>query len=136
MVRYFGKNAHGYTFFDSDVHPPEEIPNDAIEITAEEHLAILQEHSKTGKAIVPGPDGKPVLVDPPPFVPSWQFYQGQARGRLEDSDIVVTRCYERGIAVPAAWIEYREALRAIVRADEGDPSKPLPEKPAKPEELG
>lgn len=43
-----------------------------------------------------------------------------ARTALEASDVTILRCGERNIAVPEAWADYRDALRAIVRDGEGD----------------
>lgn len=48
-----------------------------------------------------------------------------ARAALEASDVTVLRCVERGIAVPEAWADYREALREIVRDGKGEmPTRP------------
>ncbi|MDZ7890098.1 MAG: hypothetical protein U5M72_12945 [Pseudomonas sp.] len=44
------------------------IPLDAVEITAEEHAALLAGQS-AGKMIVTGEDGYPFLADPPPPAP-------------------------------------------------------------------
>ena len=46
-------------------NPDCQIPADAIEITLEEHRALLSAQSK-GKVILAGPNGRPVAVDPPP----------------------------------------------------------------------
>lgn len=54
---------------------------------------------------------------------------GTARQLLAASDIVVLRCYEAALAVPAEWAAYREALRAVARGENGV----LPERPSYPE---
>jgi len=50
-------------FYASDIH--DAIPVDAVEITAEQHAALLQAQSE-GKQIVAGNDGYPVAVVPAP----------------------------------------------------------------------
>lgn len=62
----------------------------------------------------------------------WFAYQAQAQTALDASDLTILRCYENAVAVPAAWSTYRKALRAIVSTTSGDPSQPLPAKPAYP----
>lgn len=62
----------------------------------------------------------------------WGGIQALARAALSDSDITILRCIENGVAVPAAWAAYRHSLRAIVGAATGDPTQPLPAKPAYP----
>lgn len=42
-----------------------------------------------------------------------------ARAALDASDVTILRCGERNMAVPQAWADYREALRAIVRDGAG-----------------
>lgn len=51
-------------FYHEDIHG-ENIPADAIEITDDEHEALIQGQSE-GKQITTGSDGRPVLTDPPP----------------------------------------------------------------------
>lgn len=63
---------------------------------------------------------------------AWTIYQLQARALLDASDVTVLRCYENAVSVPAAWATYRRALRAIVGASSGDPTQPLPTRPAYP----
>lgn len=63
---------------------------------------------------------------------AWSAYQAQAKRALQESDITVLRCYENGVFVPAAWTTYRKALRTICGASGGDPTQPLPVKPAYP----
>jgi hypothetical protein len=38
----------------------------------------------------------------------------EARAALAASDLTVLRCVEAGVAVPADWVAYRQALRDVV----------------------
>lgn len=58
---YYSKLTCG--FYSREIHG-DNIPPDAIEITTDEHAALLEGQSQ-GKCIVAGPDGRPVLADPP-----------------------------------------------------------------------
>lgn len=50
---------------------------------------------------------------------------------LDASDTTVLRCIEAGVAVPAEWLAYRGALRAIVTdPTSADALPPRPEYPA------
>lgn len=51
-------------FYDAHIHG-DAIPADAVEITTDEHQALLAAQSG-GKIIASDADGKPVAVDPPP----------------------------------------------------------------------
>lgn len=51
-------------FYDRAIHG-DNIPDDAVEITEEEHAALLAGQS-AGKRIVADAEGRPVLADPPP----------------------------------------------------------------------
>ncbi|BBH14541.1 hypothetical protein [Chromobacterium haemolyticum] len=62
MFLYYAKSTAG--FYDPAIHG-EAIPSDAVEITTEEHAALLFAQS-AGKVIRAGEDGKPLAVDPPP----------------------------------------------------------------------
>ena len=63
---------------------------------------------------------------------AWSAYQASAKAALDASDLTILRCCESGVAVPAVWATYRKALRTIVGATAGDPTQPLPAKPAYP----
>lgn len=58
--------------------------------------------------------------------------QGEARSALIESDITVIRCAEAGVSVPAAWRDYRAALRAIVSAQSVSEGTQLPPRPEYP----
>lgn len=51
-------------FYDEAIHG-DAIPADAVEITAEEHAALLNGQSQ-GKLIQADNNGRPILIDPPP----------------------------------------------------------------------
>ena len=55
----------------------------------------------------------------------------QAGKALSKSDLVVTRCYSAGVAVPTTWQTYRTALRNIVNGTDTI-STTLPTAPAYP----
>lgn len=63
---------------------------------------------------------------------AWSTYQATAQAALGKSDVTILRCAENAVAVPATWAAYRKALRAIVSESSGDPTQPLPIKPAYP----
>jgi len=66
---------------------------------------------------------------PPQPVPVLLSFTAQVA--LNKSDTTVVRCVSAGIAVPAAWQAYRNALRAIVNGTDTT-SAVLPEQPAFP----
>ncbi len=59
-------------FYKSDIHG-DNIPSDAVEITAEQHAALLQGQSQ-GLVITADENGYPVLIDPPPAPPAPPVY--------------------------------------------------------------
>ena len=61
----YAKSTNG--FYDEAIHG-DNIPADAVEITIEEHAALLEGQSQ-GKLIQADANGRPVLVDPPPPTP-------------------------------------------------------------------
>ena len=95
-------------FYTVPVHG-DAIPEDAIEVEAEDHKTLLTERAQ-GKSIVPGEDGYPVLA----IIP---LDEDQVRAKrdalLNASDWVATRAFETGEDVPANWAQYRQALRDI-----------------------
>ncbi|MDR3495359.1 MAG: hypothetical protein P4L82_12230 [Ancalomicrobiaceae bacterium] len=65
---------------------------------------------------------------PAPYVTPSPDITAEARSALTASDMTVLRCVEAGVAVPAEWVAYRRALRAIVAGG----SAALPARPAYP----
>lgn len=61
MAQYYSASTGGF-YLDS-IHG-DAIPADALEIPADDHVALLAGQS-TGKRIVAAADGRPILVDPP-----------------------------------------------------------------------
>lgn len=90
------------------------LPDGAVEIPAERAAEILR------------------IASAPTAAQLWSAHQAQAQSALDASDITMIRCVEHGVAVPAEWATYRGALRAIVRSASGDPTQPLPTRPAYP----
>lgn len=113
-------------------NPDCKIPADAVEISDDEHAALLDAQG-LGKVIQADAGGRPTAVD---FVPSaeqlWAGAQSRAKAALDASDSTILRCAENGVTVPAAWIKYRKDLRAIVSAKTGDGTQALPPRPAFP----
>lgn len=66
MAIYFAKSTGG--FYSREIHG-DNIPSDAVEISTEDHAALLEAQS-SGKVILAGNDGKPVAVDPPAPTPA------------------------------------------------------------------
>ena len=74
----------------------------------------------------------PATATVPTAAQLWGVYQAGAQVLLDKSDITVMRCFEAAIALPAAWVTYRKALRAIVGATSGNPTAVLPATPEYP----
>lgn len=77
-------------------------------------------------------EGNVATPDPTAANAAWDAYKAQALQALNDSDIVVLRCYENSVPLPKEWADYRKSLRGIVGVSSGDPTQPLPTKPAYP----
>lgn len=93
-------------------NPDCRIPADAIEVTPEQHRALVAgQGSDRAIAVV---DGEVVLVD---VTPSDEELAARARAErdrlLAESDWVTLRALDTGEPVPQAWQEYRQALRDI-----------------------
>ncbi|MNK27653.1 hypothetical protein D3C87_460150 [compost metagenome] len=80
MTLFYGKAADGsYGFFDDTIHTT--IPQDAVEISAAEHYALLEGQS-SGKVITRDASGKPILRDPTP--PALSEYQASIQKAIDE----------------------------------------------------
>ena len=109
---FYSKSTNG--FYSREIHG-DAIPSDAVEITADEHSALLEGQSQ-GKLIQADKNGKPVLKDPPP--PTAEELQAQknaeARAYLASTDWCVVRKAETGTEIPADVLAARQAARDSV----------------------
>lgn len=101
-------------FYSPEVHGSN-IPADAVEITSEQHAELLSGQSG-GLVITSGPDGRPVLQDPPPLTAEQLQAQANAEARayLARTDWYVIRLQETGEPVPSDILAERAAARARV----------------------
>lgn len=114
---YYSKQTNG--FYTREIHG-DNIPADAVEITQEQHAALLQGQSE-GKQITADENGYPVLVDPP--APTTEQLASQARAdrgtKLTATNWLVERHREEqetGATTLTAQkyadlLAYRQALR-------------------------
>lgn len=95
-------------------NPDCKLPIDAVEITAEEHAALLEAQA-TGKVISADVDGKPVALDPPAPTPEelWALVSRQRDSLLSACDWTQMSDAPLAVEVKAAWTAYRQALRDI-----------------------
>lgn len=95
---FYSKTTGG--FYDRSIHG-DNIPDDAVEITAEQHRELIEGQSQ-GKRIVADEAGHPVLVDPPPPTPEQIItqYTGAVQQHLDD--FARTRNYD-GILSAATY---------------------------------
>ena len=106
-------------FYDVTIHAS--MPEDVVEISAENHAELLAGQS-AGKVIAWGDDGYPVLVDPPPLTPeeAAEIERAWRDAKLAATDGVVTRHrdeLEEGIATTLTVEQYTElqAYRRTLR---------------------
>ena len=88
MAHFFG--ADPVAFYDTAINT--DIPDDAVEITADEHAALLVAQAR-GKRIAAGKDGRPILLDPPaPTRDELESFERIWRdARLRETDSLVAR---------------------------------------------
>lgn len=87
---FYSKSTGG--FYDAAIHG-DSIPSDAVEISTEEHAALLEGQSQ-GKRIVADADGFPVLQGPPPPTPEQIIVLYTAGMQKHLDDFARTRNYD------------------------------------------
>lgn len=107
---YFSKTTNG--FYDPAIN--RKIPKDAIEISIEEHRALLFGQAK-GRAISSDENGRPILKDrePPVNVDVWASLRKRRDYLLSQSDW--SQLPDVSQAVRQKWAAYRQALRDITK---------------------
>ncbi len=124
---FYASDVHGERFIDAKPNPATRIPADAVEITIEEHAALLAAQS-AGRVIEINSKGRPVAVDraPPPPEEVWASVRTRRNALLSETDF--------GRDAPDSIVEkfraYRQELRDIPQKFT-DPSKIV--WPAKPQ---
>ena len=112
---YYAKSTGG--FYDAEIHG-DNIPSDAIEITADEHAALLEGQSQ-GKLIQSDENGYPILADQPLPTPEQTLVQqlAEAQAYLERTDFYYPRFLETGEPVPTDVVQKRIEAREFIRAN-------------------
>lgn len=95
---FYAKSTNG--FYDEAIHG-DNIPADAVEITTEEHQALLEGQSN-GKVIAADKNGKPVLQNPPPPTAEQIIASFTAGVQKHLDDFAKTRNYD-GILSAATY---------------------------------
>lgn len=108
MTLYYSAATGG--FYDSHVH--DAWPDDAVEITASQHQALLNANAE-GQLIMADAKGRPVAVDPPPLEPHQLLERMRLKRdeRLLACDYLMMPDYPIEAALRSDWAAYRQALR-------------------------
>ncbi len=106
---FYSKTTGG--FYDAAIHG-DNIPADAVEITIEEHAALL-DGQRQGKLITADGDGRPVLQDPPPITGNALILSQIA---TLEATISERRKREAILGTDNGWLAGIEAQIAALRA--------------------
>lgn len=108
---FYSKSTGG--FYTREKHG-DEMPEDVVEITTEEHIKLLDAQS-SGKIIKADADGKPIAVDrDPPTTDELATIARRERDRLL-AGCDWTQARDVPDAVAAQWQSYRQALRDLTK---------------------
>lgn len=109
---FYSKSTGG--FYTAEIHG-DNMPDDVVKITVEEHVALLEGQSQ-GKFIDFDEAGRPFLADPPTITVEQLQVQAniEARTYLSSTDWYVIRLQETGQAVPEEILESRSQARSRV----------------------
>lgn len=106
----YSKQTNG--FYSSDIHG-DNIPEDAVEITTEQHAALLEGQSQ-GKIISADENGYPILTDPPPLTAE-QIQEAVTAARaaayVKESDPLFFK-YQRGEVLKEDWLAKVAEIKA------------------------
>lgn len=108
---FYSKSTGG--FYSREIHGAN-MPADVVEITSEQHSALIEGQSN-GKVITSDENGFPILIDP--VITPEQIQQQTnttARQYLASTDWYVIRMQENGTPIPQDILDAREAARASV----------------------
>jgi hypothetical protein len=109
---HYAKSTGG--FYAAEIHG-ENIPGDAVEITAEQHAALL-EGQASGKIIASDSDGNPVLNDPQEPTPEQLAKSARSMRNSLLSACDWTQSSDAGSRCDQqAWAAYRQALCDITK---------------------
>ena len=115
---FYAKSTGG--FYDAAIHG-ENIPADAVEITTEEHSALLSAQS-TGKLIQADQDGRPVAVDPPaPSIEivrerAWEGIKAERDRRKAGGVLVGENWFHSDADSRIQWLGTKDSARDILAA--------------------
>lgn len=100
-------------FYSREIHGTN-MPADVVEITTEQHSALIEGQSN-GKVITSDENGFPILIDSV-ITPEQIQQQNNATARqyLASTDWYVIRMQETGTPIPQDILDAREAARASV----------------------
>ena len=103
------------SFYCQDIHE-QSIPPDAVIITDDEHMALIDGVNNQGKRITIDATGRPALIEAPPLPIDEQQKDLNRRARtyLDATDWMVIRQQETGVPVPPHILKCRMAARRSV----------------------
>lgn len=98
-------------FYSRDING-DNIPEDAVEITAEQHAALLEGQSQ-GKIISADENGHPILIDPPPLTEEQinnAVIAARSAAYTAEADPIFFR-WQRGKATKEDWLMKIEEIK-------------------------
>lgn len=104
-------------FYDREIHG-DNIPADAVEITTEEHAALMEGQSQ-GRLIQADENGYPILAEQPLPTPEQILVKqlAEAQTYLASTDFYYPRSLETGEPVPEDVVQKRIKARELLRAN-------------------
>lgn len=108
------------------------VPNDAVEISEDEHAELLAAHYRDDQVIGAGHDGRPALAARPPLSAeeAARVLRTRRDRLLRESDWTQFPDSPLDEAQRAAWKVYRQALRDLPAAAQDPASPTFPQPPA------